>query len=513
MPNVDAKFRADFSEFDKGVKEATGKLLEFEKSGNKAGKTAEDFGYKLIKASESAAYLKKTGLDDQLRQVDGILGQLGVSTGGFTKVLSDLGSMSGKTAASLGVLGTAAAALATGLAAYKGVRFFADFMGTAEANDKQVQGWAEHLLGFASGQAEAAAKADVLARATENAKRPITDYGEAIEINRKAAEQQSLTFQRMVNPANEIRTIMAGWQKEIREANKRGDLMSLNEQLDKQTFSIEKLSKMYGISAGAIEDYQRRRDATFKAQEQQDQASAAANARRVAEAEKAAKAEAEFAEAKWKQQLKLDEDLRASNEKMTQARLAQVNAGVMAELAAYQQLNPVIAEQETIYSKLAAGQQQLAIAKAQGLPTLQQETLLHQQFGQALMDEAIKEEQLRWKIEETTQARKVDNQAYIDAAQARKNEGLSFTPLTDMSGGDWTSREKRMNEFYGSSMDPISAAYRAAGIFTGGTGGGIRPGYTINVNGNVIGTQEELARLVGNALTGSYRSGGNRLPA
>lgn len=61
--------------------------------------------------------------------------------------------------------------------------------------------------------------------------------------------------------------------------------------------------------------------------------------------------------------------------------------------------------------------------------------------------------------------------------------------------------------------DPITAAYRAAGIMvnTSGGAGGLRP-VTVNVQGNVLGTQEELARLIGNALAGNYRAGGNRYP-
>jgi uncharacterized protein (DUF433 family) len=37
-------------------------------------------------------------------------------------------------------------------------------------------------------------------------------------------------------------------------------------------------------------------------------------------------------------------------------------------------------------------------------------------------------------------------------------------------------------------------------------------GVTINVQGNVLSTKDELARLVGDALTSSYRTGGHRLP-
>jgi len=39
------------------------------------------------------------------------------------------------------------------------------------------------------------------------------------------------------------------------------------------------------------------------------------------------------------------------------------------------------------------------------------------------------------------------------------------------------------------------------------------PTVNLNVSGAILGTQNELARLLGDALTSSYRTGGSRLPA
>jgi hypothetical protein len=39
------------------------------------------------------------------------------------------------------------------------------------------------------------------------------------------------------------------------------------------------------------------------------------------------------------------------------------------------------------------------------------------------------------------------------------------------------------------------------------------PTVNLTVEGNILGTQNELARLIGDALTYSFSSGGGRLPA
>jgi hypothetical protein len=96
--------------------------------------------------------------------------------------------------------------------------------------------------------------------------------------------------------------------------------------------------------------------------------------------------------------------------------------------------------------------------------------------------------------------------------------GLTLTPLTQGAGGVTSGglmgQLARLTDFFGASLDPLTAAYRAAGIFTNPSGGagGLRPPVTINVNGSVLGNKEEIARVVGDALTSSYRTGGNRLP-
>ena len=78
-------------------------------------------------------------------------------------------------------------AVGTAFATYNLARWALEFTGAAKGLDDQMTKLWKTFLGVADGQAEAGAKADVLARATKNAKRPITDYTEAIEINRKAA--------------------------------------------------------------------------------------------------------------------------------------------------------------------------------------------------------------------------------------------------------------------------------------------------------------------------------------
>ena len=128
------------------------------------------------------------------------------------------------------------------------------------------------MTGFQAGQQEAAAKADVLARATINAKRPITDYTEAIEINRKAAAALALQYGQSANPIRESNIALAGWQRELREVRKEGNMEALNADLKTNMLTMEQLSIKYGISTQALDYYKKKLAETVKEQAAQTEA-------------------------------------------------------------------------------------------------------------------------------------------------------------------------------------------------------------------------------------------------
>lgn len=120
-----------------------------------------------------------------IRDVDGVLGAVGVKTGPLVKVFDDLGAASGKTAGELGKVGTAGLALGAGIAGWQIGRAISEFLGL----DRVIGDVTAKLLGFGDVAAqEAGAGADVLARASKNAGRSITDMAEAMRINQAAAE-------------------------------------------------------------------------------------------------------------------------------------------------------------------------------------------------------------------------------------------------------------------------------------------------------------------------------------
>jgi hypothetical protein len=99
-------------------------------------------------------------------------------------------------------------------------------------------------------------------------------------------------------------------------------------------------------------------------------------------------------------------------------------------------------------------------------------------------------------IEEIAPAVKDAADAVRDFSQATTAAGVGPTPTV---GGSVAGMAPTWNQNQ-------VARYGAGGYL--GTGSPIN----ININGSVLGNKDEIARVVGDAVTSSYRTGGNRLP-
>ncbi len=126
------------------------------------------------------------GMGRSVRQVDDILGVFGVNLGPAARAMEDLEFAFGAGATKLGLLGTATVAAGTAFGAWKLGRFVAELTDA----DNVVSRFTAKLLGYGDVAAqEAAAKTDVLARASASAGRQITDMAEAMAINEAAANK------------------------------------------------------------------------------------------------------------------------------------------------------------------------------------------------------------------------------------------------------------------------------------------------------------------------------------
>lgn len=175
MP-ASAKFEADFTQFNQAVDAAVAKLRDFKVVVDNTGNTS-------LKNAEKAAATTSSSfgqLSQGLSAADKTLAAFGVHIGPEIHALEELATASGKTASQLGLISTASLAAAAALGGWEIGRTIAKFFDL----DKTIGDATARLLGFGDVAAEtAAAKQDVLARATQNAHREITDYNEAVRIN------------------------------------------------------------------------------------------------------------------------------------------------------------------------------------------------------------------------------------------------------------------------------------------------------------------------------------------
>ena len=204
---VSARFEADFSQFvaaTKGAEAALGKVVA---GGAGVGRT-----FRGMEDGASTAAGKLDTFNLSISQASALLGRFGFSIPPVVRGLLDLGNLAAAAqvgvagvgaaaapaAASTAAVGTSAAAAATGIGAMGAAALAA---GSALAGwtlgEKigEVTGWTQaiadgtaKLLGWGDvASQEAAAGADVLARASKTAGRAITDQTEAMNINQQEA--------------------------------------------------------------------------------------------------------------------------------------------------------------------------------------------------------------------------------------------------------------------------------------------------------------------------------------
>lgn len=204
--------------------------------------TSHEFDVIKVSASESAEALK------------------GIERVGLRGTLNDIAGAAGLTVEGLGLLNAAGLVVGAGVAGWGLGRAIADLTGL----DEKIGHATAALIGWGSVGAEsAAAKADVLARATKNVGYEVTNLTEAILINNEAqqkwlkdAQEISNAQQRLRAPAESAREI-AGWYADIEKVRASGVLPSLTRDLESHSFSVSELAARYRIAAPAVAQFQK----------------------------------------------------------------------------------------------------------------------------------------------------------------------------------------------------------------------------------------------------------------
>jgi hypothetical protein len=197
-----------------------------------------------------------TMMAGSLKTADKTLGAFGISINKEIGMLEELGQVSGQTAADIGLIGSATAVAGAAFAGWNIGRKIAELTGADEA----IANLTARLLGWGDAAAqEAGAKADVLARATQNAGRQITDMTEAIKINYDAMKRNSEQYNTAANRAAE-------WQREL---TKLGPQQSaLRAEIESGNSTVAQMSQHFKVSAEAIDFLTRKMQAETAARKE-----------------------------------------------------------------------------------------------------------------------------------------------------------------------------------------------------------------------------------------------------
>jgi hypothetical protein len=285
------------------ITEATLMAKAVENVGGVAKLTAEELARVSATASEAAAKLKAMGqevpaniqtladavtnvggaaegtathvgtLHSAMNQFDGMLGALGIHIGPEVRGLSELGDASGKSASEIGLLGVAGLAFGAAVGGWKIGRAVADFFDL----DTTIGNATAKLLGWGDVAAQVAgSQADVLARASARVGFEVHSLTDAMAIN----AQSMVPWQSNMEISA---AAVAKWHAEIATVRTAGDLPSLTADLQSQNFSLQELSRRYGISVEALQVFTRETHAASEAEKAAAAVTEAANRRKLKE--------------------------------------------------------------------------------------------------------------------------------------------------------------------------------------------------------------------------------------
>lgn len=461
---IAATFLANFDQFESATEKAGGKLLTFSARADAVGGRLMDLG----DSSERGAPKVKT-LSDSFHAFDGALSSVGVHIGPEIRALEELGNVSGKTAGQLGILTTAGLAAAAFMVGWKIGGLIADMTSL----DEKVESVAKRLFNWGDEGQRAGAKADVLALATKNAGREITDYSEAIKINAAAAEQQALVWGRSANAARDSAREVSGWQKELRDARSRGDIPSLTADLNSQAFSLQTLSTRYGLSMDALQLFVRQQQAA------------------EAQLKKTTAAQAEQAKG-WEQFYDWVADQEAARQK-------DADAALRKDFERWR-------DREKLNAQIAANADQT-----------------NRILGQAAMDAAVAEEKARF----AAQGVNAELTKMPPVAASAASSVMSLGSAASSAASSFFSMSAELFNAIRAAQaaDSMNDFIPAMGRIGGGGISGLRPlnpiirpttggafgGVNVTINGSVLGNKDEIARVVGDALMYQTTGSGQRV--
>lgn len=212
-------------------------------SATRAGDSTERMAGQ-VNAAGGAAEKSGNGFNTMatgMRTADKTLGAFGISLGKEISALEEMGQVSGKSAGDLGKLGTAVAVAGAAVAGWNIGRWIANLTGA----DEKIASITARLMGWGDLHAqEAGAVADVLARASQNAGRAVTDMTEAIRINEAAVKATAEQYNTAAHRAT-------AWDGELAKLGAR--LPQLRAEIDSGNSTTAEMARHFTISERAVD--------------------------------------------------------------------------------------------------------------------------------------------------------------------------------------------------------------------------------------------------------------------
>lgn len=203
-------------------------------------------------------------MEKSLRQFDDVLELAGgPHLRDVIQGVGQLGDVASGASGQLGGLAKAGLVASAAMAGWQIGRKIAEFTGS----DKLIGDATAKLLGWGDAAGVVAAqKADVLARASKNAGRQITDLNEAVKINEQVTTKAVNAMAQLHAPAESVK-VVAEWRSELEKLKSAGVLDALRKDLESNNFSQGELAKRYRVSSDAVQLFNRDLDAQQKASE------------------------------------------------------------------------------------------------------------------------------------------------------------------------------------------------------------------------------------------------------
>jgi hypothetical protein len=505
---ITAQFDADFSAFNSEVGKAEQQLNLFEMSTAKTSTAITGMGTTTTKTAPGV-----NTLTTSLREFDGVLGAAGIHIGPAIKGIEDLGAASGKSVAELGKFAAAGLVVSTALAAWTVGRgavailkwFNVDLDGAIANATAKWMGWGD-LVGATAG-----ANADVLKLASDHAKRTITDINEARAINQKWVDDLKKGAKETAQANEEAAKAAEAWAKAMDTVRAAGqNHEAVLRAMNAATVAAAKAALEHGVSLDTVATAYKLTasqiaavEAAFKSEQAAAKASADEHKRITDELkthwdavlkirDEALGKDAVEKATQWTEAILL---LGNSVKTLSQDQLVELQKTMNEAMTAMARNGNLTAEQAAQFNDFSAA----AAAAAAALKPVVDVT---NELAAAQTDVVA------------TSGAALDALNQVNAAANTwgmhpGGQVPASTGLTQVSriGGD----QFLVNPKTGEVIQKLQRQYGDS--FLGWGPQGAPPMVNLNVEGNILGTQDGLAKLISDALTYSYRSGGNRLPA